>query len=323
MASTLTLRQQNWGDDLRLPTAMDGAELAGLLAAVDPIRKPSVPFQSKHLTALKRNTWYALKRPADRSRSGLLCVWSERSACVYIGSTGGGPAAKPRVAVLRLRVDPQFFGAGTGLTIFAATLSAGARKLWIEDVLAWKGRNVWAEETFSARWLLATQWLEHYCIAEPRLLGGLDVKIAPWAPLESVTPEGVWELQGDQNGGQRRLLWIANHGFSDSVCDSDIPLNRSAAAAESVITHVHDGGPLTAVATRDTTGPDQWALSTSDGVSLGRGLIRKLRISSELREVKGASTCVHVVWVAQFSKWEITGHSETHASHSSFFEAAK
>jgi hypothetical protein len=309
---------------------MDTAELTGLLAAVDPIRKPSVPFQSKHLTALKRNTWYALKRPADRSRSGLLCVWPERSACVYIGSSGGGPAAKPRVAVLRLRVDPQFFGAGTGLTVFAATLSAGARKLWIEDVLAWKGRNMWAEETFSARWLLTTQWLEHYCIAEPRLLGGLDVEIAPWAPLDSVTPEGVWELQGDQNGGQRRLLWIANHGSSDSGGASDSPLKRTAPAPaaaapapESVITHVHDGGPLTAVATRDTTGPDQWNLSTSDGVGLGRALIRKLRISSELREIKGPSTRVHVVWVAQFSKWEITGHSDAHASHSSFFEAAK
>lgn len=320
----LTLRQQNWGDDLRLPTIMDTAELGGLLSAVDPIRKPAVPFQSKHLTALKRNTWYALHRPADRSRSGLLCVWPERSACVYIASGAGGPAAKPRVAVMRLRVDPQFFGAGTGLTVFAATLSAGARKLWIEDVLAWKGRNVWAEETFSARCLLATQWLEHYCIVEPRLLGGVDIEIAPWAPLDAVTPEGVWELQGDQSGGQRRLLWIANHGPSDSVRDS--PLKRSVPVpvpvAESVITHIHDG-PLTAVATRDTTGPDQWNLSTSDGVSLGRGLIRKLRISSELREIKSPSTCVHVAWVVQFNKWEITGHSDIHASHSSFFEASK
>ena len=330
MASTLTLRQQNWGDDLRLPTAMDTAEFAGLFAAVDTIRKPSVPFQSKHLTALKRNTWYVLKRPADRSRSGLLCVWPERSACVYISSSSG-PTAKPRVAVLRLRVDPQFFGPDTGMTVFSATLSAGARKLWIEDVLAWKGRNVWSEETFSARWLLATQWLDHYCIAEPRLLGGLDVEIAPWEPLDSITPEGVWELQGDQNGGQRRLLWIANHGFHDSRGDSDRPLKRMVpapapaskpATPESVITHVHDG-PLTAIATRDTTGPDQWALSTSDGVSLGRALIRKLRISSELREIKGPSTRVHVVWVAQFSKWEITGHSEIYASHSSFFETAK
>jgi hypothetical protein len=32
---------------------------------------------------------------------------------------------------------------------------------------------------------------------------------------------------------------------------------------------------------------------------------------------------VHVAWVAQFNKWEIIGHSEIHASHSSFFEAAK
>ena len=314
----ITLRQQNWGDDLRLPTAMDTGELTGLLSAIDPIRKPSVPFQSKHLTALKRNTWYVLKRPADRSRSGLLCIWPERNACFYIGG-GGGP--KPRVAVMRLRVDPQFLEPGVGLTVFAATLSAGARKLWIEDVLTWKGRNVWAEEGFPARWLLATQWLEHYCIAEPRLLGSLDVEIAPWAALDSVVPEGVWELMGDQPA-QRRLLWIANH----AAPTAESPIRPAVAVAPTTgekITHVHDGGPLTAVATRDTTGPDQWALASSDGVALGRALIRKLRISSELREIKGPSTRVHVAWVAQFNKWEITGHSEAHASHSSFFEAAK
>jgi hypothetical protein len=303
--AALTLRQQNWGDDLRLPTSMNTSELAGLFAAVDPIRKPSVPFQSKHLTALKRNTWYALRRPADRSRSGLLCIWPELSACFYING--------PRVAVMRLRVDPQFFATGTGPTVFAATLSAGSRKLWIEDVLAWKGRNVWAEEGFAARWLLATQWLEHYCIVEPRLLGGLDVEIAPWAALDSIAPEGVWELMGDQPA-QRRLLWIANHTAPPVV---------EPPARHATITHVHDGGPLTAVATRDPTGPDQWALASSDGVVLGRALIRKLRISSELREIKGPSVRVHVAWVAQFNKWEIIGHSEIHASHSSFFEAAK
>ena len=321
MATTLTLRQQNWGDDLRLPTVMDTAELADLFAAVEPIRKPSVPFQSKHLTALKRNTWYALHRPADRSRSGLLCVWPERNACVYISNSGsGGPAAKPRVAIVRLRIDPQFFGASTGLTVFAATLSAGSRKLWIEDVLSWKGQNVWAEKTFSERWMLATQWLEHYCVVEPRLLGGLDVTIAPWVSLDSVTPEGVWELQGDQCGGQRRLMWITNHGVSDPPKK---PVTAVVATpSESVITHVHEG-PLTAVATRDTTGPDQWTLSTSDGVSLGRGLIRKLCISSDLREIKGPSTRVHVAWIAVFNKWEIIGNSENPASHSSFFEAAK
>ena len=53
------------------------------------------------------------------------------------------------MALLRLRIDPQFLAPGTGPTIFAATLSAAARGLWIEDVLQWNGRPV--EEPFSRR----------------------------------------------------------------------------------------------------------------------------------------------------------------------------
>jgi hypothetical protein len=313
------LRQQNWGDDVRLPTFMNAADTAALLAAVDPIRKPSVPLQSKHLTALKRNTWFALRRPADRSRSGLLCLWPSDRLCVYISGEPVSPKRPtPRVAVLRLRVDPQFYDAAAGgMTVFSATLVAGERKLQIEDVLMWKGRNVWAEEGFEARWLLATQWLEHYCIAESRLIGGLDVEIAPWSALETVSPEGVWELMGDQPA-QRRLLWIANHG--DPIRPAVTVAVTSAAAAPAPVVAE---GPLVAVATRDATGPDQWNLSSADGVALGRALIRKLRISTELREIKGPSTRVHVVWAATFNKWEVTDRCEEPAAHSSFFEAAK
>jgi hypothetical protein len=314
MATVPVLRQQNWGDDLRLPTFTNPVtELGSLLGTLETIRKPSVPFQSKHLTALKRNMWFVLRRPADRSRSGLLCITAGR--CVYVS---GQASPTPKVALLRLRIDPQFYDeAAGGMTVFSATLSAGSRKLWIEDVLTWKGRNVWAEEGFAARWLLATQWLEHYCIQDPRLIGGLDVEIAPWGSLDSVTPDGVWELQGDQMA-QRRLLWIANHGEAHAS-----PIRPVVAATVVMVPAAKPAGPLTAVATRDTSGPDQWALATVDGVSLGRGLIRKLRVSSDLREIKGSSVRVHVSWAATFNKWEILDRSEETASHSSFFETAK
>lgn len=309
-AATLTLKPQGWGEAVRLPTCVEPGEIRELLAELEFIQKPSLPFQSKHLTALKRNTWFALQRPADRSRTGLLCVWPRGGGCFYV--SGSGSAAKHRVAVLRLRVEPEFLERDAGLTVFAATLSPVSRTLWIEDVLHWKGRSLWDEDVFSTRQLRAAQWLEHYCIQDARLLGGLTVELAPWGAIDAVRPEGAWELQGD-GLHQRRLLWIAGAAAAPVKEEAPAPAPSSAPA-----------GPLVAVATREP-GPEQWMLSAADGVSLGRALVRTLAVSTELRTVTGAVSRVLVSWNTVFSKWEVTGIAAAGAvaSHSSFFEASK
>ena len=311
-AATLTLKPQGWGESVRLPTCMEPGEIRELLAELEFIRKPSLPFQSKHLTALKRNSWFALQRPADRSRTGLLCVWPRGGGCFYVSGAG-----KPRVAVLRLRVEPEFLERDAGLTVFAATLSPLSRTLWIEDVLHWKGRPLWEEEVFSTRQLRAAQWLEHYCIHDARLLGGLTVELAPWGPIDAVRPEGAWELQGD-GLQQRRLLWLAG-GTAAAPANEEMvaPVPPSAPAAAAA-------GPLVAVATREP-GPEQWMLSAADGASLGRALVRTLTVSTELRAITSAVTRVLVSWNTVFSKWEVTGIAAAGAvaSHSSFFDASK
>jgi hypothetical protein len=300
----MDLKLQNWGDDLRLPTVLSEEHTSPLLVRAESIRKPPIPFQSKHLGALKRNTWYALQRPNDRSRTGLLYIWPEAKACIYISGD-----ARPRCALLRIRVDTQFLAAGVGPTIFQATLSAATRRLWIEDVIAWKGRNVWAEESFSARWKLVAQWIEHYCVLDAKLLSGLIIEMAPWNCLDTVRPEGTWELQPDQ-AGQRRLYWVA--GRPD---EAKAPLLPKAPIVELA-------GPLIAIATRDV-GPDQWQLASVDGVKLGRALIRKMVVSSSLREISGKSVAVEVEWNTVFGKLEIRGLSDSVASHSRFFESPK
>lgn len=312
--ATTTVKVQTWGDDLRLPCFISAAETAGLLSELEPLRRQSTPFQSKHVPALKRNTWFALKRPADRTRTGLLCVWPDQQCCVYI--SGEQPSAKrptPRVALLRLRVDPQFFAPGTGLTVFAASLSAAARRLWVEDTLIWKGRHVSNDETFTTRFRMASQWLEHYCILDPRLVSGIDVEMAPWEPLDRVTPTGVWELLQADEAGRRRLLWIANH--------SDMHVEYAVPAAVVAVPKL-DGGPLVAVATREA-GPEQWGLASADGVSLGRALIRTLDISNTMRSLKSPTARVEVTWNSTFQKWEIREISTGLASHSANFDASK
>lgn len=310
--TSLAIRIQSWAETLRLPCFMNADEVAPLHTAVDPLRRPPVPLQSKHLPALKRGQWYALRRPVERVRQGLLCIWNQ--TCVYV--SGDAPTTKfptPRTALLRLRVDPQFtVKPGVGLTVFAATLCPTARRLWVEDVLMWKGRDVFAEERFRARWCLAAQWLEHYCIVDPALVDGLELVLARWTALDQVKPEGVWMMQSEESG-RRPLLW--NPGRHDEITvEQTLPSLR--------ITHVTtvggeveppspapfaaapklDVGPLMAVAVREA-GPDQWSLASADGVSLGRALIRTLEVSAALRS--SSRPIVEVEWNNGFKKWEV------------------
>lgn len=328
-AAPLTSKLQNWGDDLRLPTLL---EPTSILKHVEALRRAPIPLQSKHLPALKRNVWYSLRRPADRSRMGLLCILPSQQCCVYISGDPVTPRKPQRVGLLRLRIDPQFFAADAGPTVFAATLSAAARKLWVEDVILWKGRAVHEEETFQKRWELAAQWLEHYCIMDPRLLGGLDIEMANWQALEDMESTGAWEIIQDQTGC-RRLLWVASAGgktdtisapllpSSPTLTSQSTPTLRATPAPELPKVPTLDviDGPLIAIAVKGS-GPDQWSLKSADDVSLGRALIRTLLVSSALRALTaGASQRVHVRWNSTFNKWEIMALTVEPASHSRVF----
>jgi hypothetical protein len=311
-----SVKVQTWAEDLRLPCFVNAGDTVGLTTSLEHLRKSSIPFQSKHIPSLKRGPWYALRRPADRARTGLLCVWPEHRCCAYI--SGDPPSQRrptPRVALLRLRVDPQFYAA-SGMTIFAATLSATARRLWVEDTLMWKGRPVVEEESFSRRWQRAVQWLEHYAMMDARLLDGLEVEMAAWQPLTAVEPEGIWEFQADEGGDRRRLYWIANH----APAEYQSPALHAAPAAAAVpqLDLGAAAGPLVAIATREGS-PDQWALASADGKSLGRLLVRTIALSAELRAIKGAIARVEVVWAPAFGKWEIKALSSALASHSTVF----
>lgn len=318
----MAVKLQHWGDDLRLPCFVDSESVAPLLASIESYRKTSSPFQSKHLPALKRNVWYALRRPSDKSRTGLLVVWPEKGCCVYLSGEPYSSKAKRsthnRVALLRIRLDPQFLAPDVGITVLAATLSPTARRLWIEDVLVWKGRPL--TEPFVDRWRLAVQWLEHYCILDSRLLSGVEIDLAEWQPLAAVQPQGSWDLISDVAGAQR--LWFAPR-YADTTVAAPAPAPSVPAAKvqdPDTITHVSDTGPRVAVATREP-GPDQWALTSSDGVSLGRALIRTMKASTALRAIKQATVRMEVAWAAAFKKWEIVDVSSRPASHSRFFDA--
>ena len=300
-------KHQVWADTLRLP-CLDLQESIKLLKDLSPPRIP-IPFQSKHLLALKRNVWFALKRPQDRSKTGFLCILPCLDATVFV--SGEQPSKRfpeRRVALIHCKVDPQFVSADGGPTVMEATLSARDRRLTIEDVCQWKGKIV-NGEPFLNRWALAKQWLEHYCIPGPEL----QMELAQWSPLTSVRPDGVWELM--DHTGRQRLRWISKEPDQGP----EIKLTKS---HDKIIEKI----PLTqtspvALATKNI-GPDQWELSTSDGTSLGRGLIRSLAISSMLRS--NAQPCkVEVRWASSFKKWEIIGISHSPLNCLKYFDDQK
>lgn len=316
--TAIPTKMQAWGDDLRLPSITLPNQL---MAELEPLRRISAPFQSKHLAALKRNTWFALRRPSDRSRTGLLVIWPEHKACIYVQG-GGGANGNPRAALLRLRVDSQFVGPAAGLTVFAATLSPAARRLWIEDVIQWKGAAVQEQKTFTQRWSLVQQWLNHHYTPDPRMVAGIEVAPATWTALTSVRPDGVWDFQQDE-AGRKRLFWLGTKAPVTSAVQAPVasaPASPSSTHVVMPVTH-QSKDPLIAIATKES-GPDQWALTAADGTQLGRALIRRFQVSSELRSVEGKPR-VEVQWAAEFGKWEIVGLSTGAVSSGAKFVVSK
>ncbi len=322
--ATLTIKLQAVGDDLRLPCFVNPNDTTELLQTLDSLRRSVTTFQSKHLPALKRSTWYVCKRPEDKTRAGLLCVWPQQQCCVYI--TGG--QHHTRVFLLRLRVDTQFMAPGTGMTVFSASLSPRTRTLLLEDAWVWKGRNLLEEEPFTERWGKVVQWAEHYCIAEERLMNGVQMELAKWQALETVEPRGVWDFQCD-SAGWRRLLWVATRremvitpkpGSASVVDASDSSPAAPSSFTLQAIPEETGSGTRIAVGTKGLGGPDQWNLASADGVALGPALIRKMQVSAALREATTTVLRLEVEWNADFGKWEVQKiASGGTASHSSRF----
>jgi hypothetical protein len=332
MANTAQLKMLNWGDDLRLPTFTDSAEFMPIVQQLEEYRSPSIPLQSKHLPSLKRNVWFAMKRPEDSSRPGLLCFWPLKKCCIYVQGK--------RVALMRLRVDPHLLMDNAGLSLFVATLSPSSRNLWIEDTLMWKGRR-FHTESFKKRWSIAKQCVDNCIIPDSKLNSGIQIELCTWGPLSSIKSDGSWDLISDDS--RTRLYWkgTPQHKKHCTGSQKEIPIEKSADSTDilsidppavlsaekpDIITHINPPtivvqDVLVAAANRES-GPDQWSLSSSDGVSLGRGLIRKMVISSSLNK-SGQHTFVQVSWNSEFNKWEINSIHSGPASASSFFALPK
>ena len=286
----MTTRLQTFGD-IRLPCFVQPYPdtIQTMLREIQQFR-PIIPFQSKNLPALKRNTWFVLQRPTDMDhpRSGFIVISDQY--CVFVQNHQSS-----KIVLLRFRSQSCHTNE---FTIFSATLSKSL--LTIEDTLVWKGRNQ-QKERFSTRWAHAVQWMDTSCLIDPRLLGGLRVELAKWDSLSSLSiqNQNAWEFVEDVESAVRLLWFPYTEKATERVKERERAKDRAKDRAK-------------AKATRDECrGPEQWHLTSPDGKSMGYALVRTLAVSEMLRSVSVTTldVDVDVAWNPTFQKWEILLHN--------------
>lgn len=241
-------------------------------------------FGTGDIASCVRNTHVARLRPRG-ILSGFLAI-VPGAGVVYIPPI----AAKVAPQRMRLRVSEELLETGAVLSAYLTRESP--RCLVIEDVLVWKGQNVWHTRTFSDRWNnVMAEFVEKHFRSDT-MLQGFDVKLAEYtAPniLEEPDEKQVVELVPEATG-VKRLIWMP-------------PRVDAAHAAPSV---AESGGGYTAQKEAGM-GPDVYAIYKG-ATRLGLALVRTLAVSRALRLAMGPAQTVVPVRAElnkTFEKYEI------------------
>jgi hypothetical protein len=177
---------------------------------------------------------------------------------------------------VRLRLNDVFYEEGT--TIFLAY--EHNETLMLEDVLLWKGRNVWNSEPFQSRWDLFADFLKEY--TSDSTLQGIKVSIAVYTSLKDMKIPGegyIVEFIPNQPR-QKRLIVMVEAEIAKEICWTAI---------------------------RETArGPDVYSVAkTGSTESEGIACVQSLAVSRALRLMKEDSFRVNCKWHERFKKWEI------------------
>jgi len=244
------------------------------MEAFCPPWKPHRVWTATDATFVSSRTFYAGTRPRG-VLSGLFVI-TVPSAPAHFHSMG---ASTP----IRIRLNDSFYTEGGGPTVFLAYEHEDS--IMLEDVLVWKGREVWSCETFRARWEYFDTFLKEW--APDSLLQGFKIMIAAYTSLASMKPPGdgrLIELIPNQ-ARQKRLILMLEAGL---------------VATSAVVEWI---------ATRETArGPDVYSVMKKGSTeSEGIACVQSLAVSRALRLVKEETFRVECTWHERFKKWEITG----------------
>jgi hypothetical protein len=230
--------------------------------------RPHRLWQPTDASFVSTRTFYAGIRPRG-VLSGLFVITtpSEPARFYLMGS----------VTSIPLRLDDSFYE--DGVSVFLAYEYKDI--LHIEDVLIWKGKELWSCQPFQTRWNYLNDFLKEWM--PDTIMQGKSITIASYTSLSSMIPptEGmILELIPNQ-ARQKRLILLVE--------------------AEKQPTEVEW------VAIRETArGPDVYSVmkkgsTESDGIAC----VQSLAVSRALRVKTSDTFSVRCQWHERFKKWEI------------------
>jgi hypothetical protein len=230
-----------------------------------PPWKPSRLWQPTDAAYVSTRTFYAGIRPRG-VLSGLFVITTSSEPVQFQGSS------------IRIRLNDSFYEDGP--TVFLAHEHKDS--IMLEDVLVWKGKELWSCESFKTRWSYFKDFLNEWM---PDVeLQGKKLSIANYTSLHKMKQpvEGeLLELIPNQ-ARQKRLIVMLE--------------------AEKLPTTVEW------IATRETArGPDVYSVKQSHKPdSEGIACVQSLGVSRALRLKTSDSFPVECTWHERFKKWEIT-----------------
>jgi len=229
--------------------------------------KPHRLWTATDATFLSTRTFYAGTRPRG-VLSGLFVITTLSEPAQFHSISG--------VRDVRLRLNDVFYEEGS--TVFLAYEHDDT--LMLEDVLVWKGKNVWNSEAFQTRWDLFAEFLKEY--TSDLTLQGIKLSIAVYTSLKDmkVPPEGyIVEFILNQSRQKRLIVMLEAEVAKD----------------------------ITWMATRETArGPDVYSVAKAgSSESEGIACVQSLAVSRALRLRKDDSFRVNCKWHERFKKWEI------------------
>ena len=226
--------------------------------------RPHRQWQPTDASFVSTRTFYAGIRPR-----GIL-------SGLFVITTPSEPAHFHSLPI-RIRLEDSFYE--EGITLFLAYEYEDC--IFLEDVLIWKGKDVWSSELFKTRWNYLKDFLKEWRVDTE--LQGKKISIASYTSLSSIVPppDGmILELIPNQ-ARQKRL---------NLMLESEKPPTE-----------------VGWVATRETSrGPDVYSVSKTDSTeSDGIACVQSLAVSRALRVKTPDSFPVRCQWHERFKKWEI------------------
>lgn len=196
-----------------------------------------------------------------------------------------------------------------GALVLSATYYGNERKMVVEDVIYYNGKNVWSTETFAQRWSTLGQICARVLKPDTAAQGFEIVTIQPesissWLTRHSFDGVFAWEFILDKPGW-RRVIWRTT--VVAVQAPKKLPQLREPTQQQVDVSKPQD--ELIAQLEKDTTTtlPDSYILYAADHSNQGPPAVKKLTLSLALRAALQTETSckVKVQYNNNFKKYEV------------------